>query len=64
MDFRITPDEARRPSRGSNRSAPPGFFDVNDDVDQIAVILQQEACAERAARRSHHKTVVSARKPG
>ncbi len=34
---------------GVNGAAAPdiqGFFDVNDDVDQIAVILQQEACAE------------------
>ncbi|MFE1318818.1 hypothetical protein [Kitasatospora phosalacinea] len=28
------------------------FFDVNDDVDRIAVILQQEACAEH---RSGHR---------
>ncbi|GAA1952020.1 D-alanyl-D-alanine carboxypeptidase/D-alanyl-D-alanine endopeptidase [Kitasatospora viridis] len=43
---------------GVNGAAVPdiqGFFDVNDDVDQIAVILQQEACAERAAKHPRHQ---------
>jgi D-alanyl-D-alanine carboxypeptidase/D-alanyl-D-alanine-endopeptidase (penicillin-binding protein 4) len=47
---------------GVNGAAAPniqGFFDVNDDVDEISVILQQEACTER----SHHKAVMSARRP-
>ncbi|MCX4748076.1 D-alanyl-D-alanine carboxypeptidase/D-alanyl-D-alanine-endopeptidase [Kitasatospora sp. NBC_01287] len=51
---------------GVNGAAAPtiqGFFDTNDDVDQIAVILQQEACAEHGADRSHHKAVMSASRP-
>ncbi|MDH6137487.1 D-alanyl-D-alanine carboxypeptidase/D-alanyl-D-alanine-endopeptidase (penicillin-binding protein 4) [Kitasatospora sp. MAA4] len=50
---------------GVNGAAAPniqGFFDVNDDVDQIAVILQQEACADRGAGRSQHKAVPSTRR--
>ncbi len=46
---------------GVNGAAVPniqGFFDVNDDVDEIAVILQQEACREDAAHRSDHKPVL------
>ncbi|MER5641016.1 D-alanyl-D-alanine carboxypeptidase/D-alanyl-D-alanine-endopeptidase [Kitasatospora sp. NPDC002227] len=42
---------------GVNGAAAPdiqGFFDVNDDVDEISVILQQEACAERAAVHARH----------
>ncbi len=51
---------------GVNGAAAPniqGFFDVNDDVDEIAVILQQEACADQGADRSHHKAVRSPRRP-
>ncbi|WP_369185205.1 D-alanyl-D-alanine carboxypeptidase/D-alanyl-D-alanine-endopeptidase [Streptomyces sp. Y1] len=47
---------------GVNGAAAPGiqgFFDVNDDVDEIAVILQQEACAER----SHRKAALPAIRP-
>ncbi|TQF03745.1 D-alanyl-D-alanine carboxypeptidase/D-alanyl-D-alanine-endopeptidase [Kitasatospora acidiphila] len=50
---------------GVNGAAAPniqGFFDVNDDVDEIAVILQQEACAERGAGRPRHKAITSARR--
>ncbi|WP_259464786.1 D-alanyl-D-alanine carboxypeptidase/D-alanyl-D-alanine-endopeptidase [Streptomyces sp. TLI_171] len=49
---------------GVNGAAAPdiqGFFDVNDDVDQIAVILQQEACAAHHPDRPHHKTVTAGR---
>ncbi|WP_344465549.1 D-alanyl-D-alanine carboxypeptidase/D-alanyl-D-alanine endopeptidase [Kitasatospora kazusensis] len=51
---------------GVNGAAAPniqGFFDVNDDVDEIAVILQQEACAERDGGRPHHKAFTSAGRP-
>ncbi len=50
---------------GVNGAAAPdiqGFFDTNDDVDEIAVLLQQEACAEHGTDRAHHKAATSARR--
>ncbi|MFD7450904.1 D-alanyl-D-alanine carboxypeptidase/D-alanyl-D-alanine-endopeptidase [Kitasatospora sp. NPDC059827] len=44
---------------GVNGAAVPniqGFFDVNDDVDQIAVLLQQEACKQDRAAGPHRPT--------
>lgn len=48
---------------GVNGAAAPniqGFFDVNDDVDEIAVLLQQEACAEHSPDRPRHTADTSA----
>ncbi|WP_327071322.1 D-alanyl-D-alanine carboxypeptidase/D-alanyl-D-alanine endopeptidase [Kitasatospora sp. NBC_01302] len=51
---------------GVNGAAAPniqGFFDVNDDVDEIAVLLQQEACAEHSPDRPRHTAGTSASRP-